>query len=161
MPALKKYPTELKERAVRLVIESRDADGGRRGACTRIGQQRRLHNGSVSAEGCWIRGRLARSVLTIFQAHLGGTAAWVADRCALHASVRVIHTVPRWIAGALQSERSTAVGTADAPHVRAGLWLAVVLAFVGPAAHRGKPAQMSLPRAADPISAREGVDLLN
>lgn len=39
MPALKKYPAELKERAVRLVVESRDADGGRRGACTRIGQQ--------------------------------------------------------------------------------------------------------------------------
>lgn len=39
MPALKKYPPELRERAVRLVLESRDADGGRRGACTRIGQQ--------------------------------------------------------------------------------------------------------------------------
>lgn len=39
MPALKKYPAELKERAVRLVLESRDADGGRRGACARIGRQ--------------------------------------------------------------------------------------------------------------------------
>lgn len=39
MPALKKYPPELNERAVQLVFESRDADGGRRGACTRIGQQ--------------------------------------------------------------------------------------------------------------------------
>jgi transposase len=39
MPALKKYPPELKERAIRLVLESRDADGGRRGACTRIGGQ--------------------------------------------------------------------------------------------------------------------------
>ncbi|SJN45044.1 Mobile element protein [Microbacterium esteraromaticum] len=39
MPALKKYPAELKERAIRLVLESREPDGGRRGACTRIGQQ--------------------------------------------------------------------------------------------------------------------------
>lgn len=39
MPALKKYPPELKERAVRLVLDARDQDGGRRGACSRIGQQ--------------------------------------------------------------------------------------------------------------------------
>ncbi|XUK64618.1 hypothetical protein ABMA10_21835 [Plantibacter sp. RU18] len=39
MPALRKYPAELRERAVRLVFEARDADGGRRGVCTRIGRQ--------------------------------------------------------------------------------------------------------------------------
>jgi len=39
MPALSKYPTELKQRAVRLVIQSRGEGGGDRGACTRIGQQ--------------------------------------------------------------------------------------------------------------------------
>ena len=39
MPKLKKYPPELKERAVRLVLASRDEDGGRRGACTRVAQQ--------------------------------------------------------------------------------------------------------------------------
>ena len=39
MPALKKYPPELKERAVRLVAEARGGPGGDRGACTRIGQQ--------------------------------------------------------------------------------------------------------------------------
>ncbi|MGB4779890.1 transposase [Microbacterium sp.] len=39
MPKLKKYPPELKERAVRLVLAARDEDGGRRGACTRVGQQ--------------------------------------------------------------------------------------------------------------------------
>ena len=39
MPALKKYPPELKERAVRLVFEARGGPGGDRGACTRIGQQ--------------------------------------------------------------------------------------------------------------------------
>ncbi|GAA1216920.1 transposase [Rhodoglobus aureus] len=39
MPVMKKYPTELKERAVRLVIEARGGPGGDRGACSRIGQQ--------------------------------------------------------------------------------------------------------------------------
>jgi len=39
MPALKKYPTELKERAVRLVTEASGGPGGDRGACSRIGQQ--------------------------------------------------------------------------------------------------------------------------
>ena len=39
MPALKKYPPELKERAMRLVLDARDEAVGRRGACTRIGQQ--------------------------------------------------------------------------------------------------------------------------
>ena len=31
---------ERKERAVRLVLDSREADGGRRGVCTRVGGQR-------------------------------------------------------------------------------------------------------------------------
>ncbi|MGC5172114.1 transposase [Microbacterium sp. DT81.1] len=39
MPKLRKYPPELKERAVRLVLATRDGDGGRLGACTRVGQQ--------------------------------------------------------------------------------------------------------------------------
>ena len=39
MPALKKYPPELKERAVRMALDARDDKGGRRGVCTRIGQQ--------------------------------------------------------------------------------------------------------------------------
>lgn len=39
MPALKKYPPELKDRAVRMVLDARDGNGGRRGVCTRIGQQ--------------------------------------------------------------------------------------------------------------------------
>jgi len=39
MPVMKKYPTELKERAVRLVIEARGGPGGDRGAYSRIGQQ--------------------------------------------------------------------------------------------------------------------------
>ena len=39
MPKLSKYPQELKDRAVRLVAAARDEPGGRRGACTRVGQQ--------------------------------------------------------------------------------------------------------------------------
>jgi transposase len=39
MPRLRKYPVELKERAVRLVLDARDETGGRRGVCTRVGQQ--------------------------------------------------------------------------------------------------------------------------
>lgn len=39
MPALKKYPPELKERAVRLLIAAREDAGGGRGASARIGQQ--------------------------------------------------------------------------------------------------------------------------
>ena len=39
MPKLRKYPPELQERAVRLGLDSRDESGGRRGACTRVGQQ--------------------------------------------------------------------------------------------------------------------------
>ena len=39
MPTLKKYPTELKERAVRIVIEARGGPGGDRGAGACIGQQ--------------------------------------------------------------------------------------------------------------------------
>lgn len=39
MPALKKYPPELKERAVWLVLAARDESSGRRGVCTRVGQQ--------------------------------------------------------------------------------------------------------------------------
>ncbi|NYF14848.1 transposase [Pseudoclavibacter sp. JAI123] len=35
----RRYPPELKERAVRLVLDARDENGGRRGACTRVGQQ--------------------------------------------------------------------------------------------------------------------------
>jgi transposase len=36
---MKKYPPELKERAIRFVLDSVDENGGRRGACTRVGQQ--------------------------------------------------------------------------------------------------------------------------
>ncbi len=39
MAKLRKYPAELKQRAVRLVLEARDADGGRRGVCARVAAQ--------------------------------------------------------------------------------------------------------------------------
>lgn len=35
----KKYPDELKERAVRLVLAAQNEAGGRRGACTRVARQ--------------------------------------------------------------------------------------------------------------------------
>jgi transposase len=35
----RRYPDELRLRAVHLVLDSRDEAGGRRGVCTRIGQQ--------------------------------------------------------------------------------------------------------------------------
>lgn len=34
-----KYPAEVKDRAVRLVLASRDEPGGRRGACARVAHQ--------------------------------------------------------------------------------------------------------------------------
>lgn len=39
MPVLTKYSLELKERAVRLVLDALNQDGGGRGACAAIGQQ--------------------------------------------------------------------------------------------------------------------------
>ena len=39
MPALRKYPPEMRERAVRLVLDARNESGGRRGVCTRVGEQ--------------------------------------------------------------------------------------------------------------------------
>lgn len=39
MPAMKKYPDELRERAVRLVLDARTDQASARGACARIGKQ--------------------------------------------------------------------------------------------------------------------------
>ena len=39
----RKYPVELQDRAVRLVLESYESDGSRRGAVTRIGGQLGIH----------------------------------------------------------------------------------------------------------------------
>jgi len=39
MAAQRKYPEELRQRAVRLVFDAKGSAGGSRGACTRIGQQ--------------------------------------------------------------------------------------------------------------------------
>jgi hypothetical protein len=37
MPALRKYPDELRERAIRLTLDARSDPASRAGACTRIG----------------------------------------------------------------------------------------------------------------------------
>jgi transposase-like protein len=39
MALQRRYPEELRRRAVRLVLNARDAAGGRRVVCTRVGQQ--------------------------------------------------------------------------------------------------------------------------
>jgi len=39
MAVQRRYPEELRRRAVRLVLNARDEAGGRRGVCTRVGQQ--------------------------------------------------------------------------------------------------------------------------
>ena len=39
MAVQRRYPEELRRRAVRLVLDVRDEAGGRRGVCTRVGQQ--------------------------------------------------------------------------------------------------------------------------
>jgi transposase len=39
MAVQRRYPEELRRRAVRLVLDARDDAGGRRGVCTRVGQQ--------------------------------------------------------------------------------------------------------------------------
>ena len=39
MAVQRRYPEELRRRAVRLVLDARDESGGRRGVCTRVGQQ--------------------------------------------------------------------------------------------------------------------------
>jgi len=39
MASQRRYPDELRQRAVRLVLDARDESGGRRGVCTRVGQQ--------------------------------------------------------------------------------------------------------------------------
>ena len=39
MAVHRRYPEELRRRAVRLVLDARDEAGGRRGVCTRVGQQ--------------------------------------------------------------------------------------------------------------------------
>lgn len=39
MPALRKYPDELRERAIRLTVEARKDPADRAGACKRIGEQ--------------------------------------------------------------------------------------------------------------------------
>ena len=39
MAVQRRYPKELRQRAVRHVLDARDDAGGRRGVCTRVGQQ--------------------------------------------------------------------------------------------------------------------------
>jgi transposase-like protein len=43
MPAQRKYPEELRERAVKMVLEIRDREGKGRGEIARVGRQLGIH----------------------------------------------------------------------------------------------------------------------
>jgi len=47
MPALRKYPDELRERAIRLTLDARRDPASRPGACTRIGDQLGINAGTL------------------------------------------------------------------------------------------------------------------
>jgi transposase len=52
MPAQKKYPDELRERAVRLVFQLREESGQKTGAIARVSKQLGVHR---EALGSWVR----------------------------------------------------------------------------------------------------------
>ena len=52
MPAQRKYPDELRERAVKMVLEIRDRDGKGRGEIARVARQLGIH---PEAPRTWIR----------------------------------------------------------------------------------------------------------
>ena len=47
MPALRKYPDELRERAIRLTLDARRDPASRPGACTRFGDQFGINAGTL------------------------------------------------------------------------------------------------------------------
>ena len=57
MAAPKKYPDELRDRAVRLVLEAKKDPGARSGAVRRIGEQLGINPGDVAGLGESGRGR--------------------------------------------------------------------------------------------------------
>jgi transposase len=52
MPAQRKYPEELRERAVKMVLEIRDREGKGRGEIARVGRQLGIHPEALRT---WIR----------------------------------------------------------------------------------------------------------
>jgi transposase len=52
MPAQRKYPEELRERAVKMVFEIRDRDGKGRGEIARVGRQLGVHPEALRT---WVR----------------------------------------------------------------------------------------------------------
>jgi transposase len=52
MPAQRKYPEELRERAVKMVLEIRDREGKGRGEIARVGRQLGVHPEALRT---WIR----------------------------------------------------------------------------------------------------------
>jgi transposase len=47
MPALRKYPEELRERAIKLTLDARRDPASRPGACARIGEQLGINPGTL------------------------------------------------------------------------------------------------------------------
>jgi transposase len=52
MPAQRKYPDELRERAVRMVLEIQERDGRGHGELARVGRQLGVH---PEALRCWVK----------------------------------------------------------------------------------------------------------
>jgi transposase len=52
MPAQRKYPEELRERAVKMVLEIREQDGKGRGELARVGRQLGIHPEALRG---WVR----------------------------------------------------------------------------------------------------------
>lgn len=52
MPAQRKYPEELRERAVKMVVEIREQEGKGRGEIARVGRQLGIHPAALRG---WIR----------------------------------------------------------------------------------------------------------
>jgi transposase len=52
MPAQRKYPEELRERAVKMVLEIRDREGKGQGEIARVGRQLGIHPEALRT---WIR----------------------------------------------------------------------------------------------------------
>ena len=51
MPAQRKYPDELRERAVKMVLEIRQREGKRHGELARVGRQLGVHLEALRGQG--------------------------------------------------------------------------------------------------------------
>jgi len=101
MAVQRRYPQELRRRAARLVLDARDEDGGRRGVCTRVGQQ-------LGVPPDTLRGRVHRAEINE-GARPGTTADEHAQLVALEREVRELRRANAIVKAAsrLSSRRSS------------------------------------------------------